>query len=88
MFILSGMKVISSLLGDFNARTPTNQDIFLSNDSNPNLLWLGEDHVLTSTYNINFEDLTENLFGTELVKLCSSQDIIICNGIIKWPKSI
>ena len=23
--------------------------------------------------------------NTELVKLCSSQDLIICNGVMKWP---
>jgi hypothetical protein len=34
-----------------------------------------------------FEDLIENLFGIELVKLCSSQDLIICNGVMKWPNS-
>jgi hypothetical protein len=29
----------------------------------------------------------ENLFGTELVKLCNSQDLIICNEVMKWPNS-
>jgi hypothetical protein len=75
------------LLGDFNARTTTNQAIILSNDSNPNPLWLDEDLVLASRYKRNSEDLVENLFGTKLIKLCSSQDLIICNGLMKWPKS-
>jgi hypothetical protein len=75
------------LLGDFNARTATNQAILLSNDSNHNPLWLDEDLVLANSYKRSSEDLTENLFGTELVKLCSSQDLIICNGVMKWPNS-
>jgi hypothetical protein len=29
----------------------------------------------------------ENLFGTELIKLCNSQDLIIFNALRKWPKS-
>jgi hypothetical protein len=81
------MKVISSLLGDFNARTATNQATLLSNDSNHNPLWLDEDLVLSNSYKRRFEDLIENLFGTELVKLCSSQDLIIFNGVMKWPNS-
>jgi hypothetical protein len=75
------------LLGDFNARTATNQAIILINDSNPNPLWLDEDLVLANNYKRNFEDLIENLFGIELIKLCSSQDLIICNGLKKWPNS-
>jgi len=36
-------------LGDFNVRISTiNQAIILSNDSNPNLLWLDEDLVLAN----------------------------------------
>jgi hypothetical protein len=31
--------------------------------------------------------LIKNLFGTKLIKLCSSQDLIICNGLMKWLKS-
>jgi hypothetical protein len=65
----------------------TNQAIILSNDSNPNPLWLDEDLVLASRYKRNFEDLVENLFGTKLIKLYSSQDLIICNGLMKWLKS-
>jgi len=74
-------------LGDFNARTKNNQGIILSNDSNPNPLWLDEDIVLASNYKRNFEDLVENLFGTELIKHHSSQDIIICNDLMKWLES-
>jgi hypothetical protein len=48
------------LLGDFNVRTTTNQDIILSNDSNPNPLWLDEDLVLIRRYNRNSKDLVEN----------------------------
>jgi hypothetical protein len=75
------------MLGDFNARTATKQATLLSNYSNHNPLWLDEDLVLSNSYKRSFEDLIENLFGTELVKLYSSQDLIICNGVMKWPNS-
>jgi hypothetical protein len=75
------------LLGDFNARTATKQDTLLSTDSNHNPLWLDEDFVLSNSYKRSSKDLIENLFGTELVNLCSSQDLIICNGVMKWPNS-
>jgi len=65
------------LLEDFNAITTTNQALILSNDSNANPLLLDEDLVLANSYKRNIEDPIENLFGTELIKLCSSQDLII-----------
>jgi hypothetical protein len=75
------------LLEDFNARTATKQATLLSNDFNHNPLWLYEDLVLSNRYKRSSKDLIENFFGTELVKLCSSQDLIICNGVMKWPNS-
>jgi hypothetical protein len=74
-------------LGDFDVRTTTKQATLLSIDSNHNPLWLDEDHVLSNSHKRSFEDLIENLFGTELVKLYGSQYLIICNGVIKWPNS-
>jgi hypothetical protein len=68
------------LLGDFNARTATKQATLLSNESNHNPLWLEDDVVLSNSYKRSSEDLIENLFGSELVKLCNSQEVIICNG--------
>ena len=35
----------------------------------------------------SFEDLGENLFGSQLVKFCSAQDLIICNDLTKWSNS-
>jgi hypothetical protein len=75
------------LLGDFNSRTATKQATLLSNDSNHNPLWLDEDLVLSNSYKRSSEDLIENFFSSELVKLCNSQDLIICNGVMKWPNS-
>jgi hypothetical protein len=75
------------LLGDFNVRTATKQATLLSTHSNHNPLWLDDDLVLSNSYKRSSEDLIENLFGAKLVKLCSSQDLIICNGVIKWPNS-
>ena len=39
------------LMGDFNARTSSNQAILRSNHSNPNPLWLDEYLTLASMYN-------------------------------------
>jgi exonuclease III len=75
------------LLGDFNARTATKQATLLSDDSNHNPLWPDEDLVLSNSYKRSSQDLIEKLFGIELVKLCSSQDLIICNGVMKWTNS-
>ena len=75
------------LLGDFNARIATKQATLLSIDSNHNPLWLDEDLVLSNSYKRSSEDLIENLFGTELVKICNSQDLLIFNGVMKWPNS-
>jgi hypothetical protein len=75
------------MLGYFNAGDATKQSTLLSNDSNHNPVWLDEDLVLSNSYKRRSEDLIENLFGIELVKLCSSQDLIICNGVMKWPNS-
>ena len=74
-------------MGDFNARTSSNQAILLSNYSNPNPVWLDEYLELANTYKRSSEDLCKNLFGFELVKFCSAQDLIICNGLTKWPNS-
>ena len=38
-------------------------------------------------YKIKYEDLGENLFRSELVKFCSAQYLMICNGLTKWPNS-
>jgi hypothetical protein len=73
-------------LQDFNVGT-TNQALILSNDSNHNPVKLDEDLVLASIYKRNSKDLVETLFGTKLIKLYSSQDLIICNGLMKWTKS-
>ena len=75
------------LMGDFNARTFSNQAILLSNYSNPTPLGLDEDLELANKYKRSFEDLGENIFRSELVKFCSVQDLIICNSLTKWPNS-
>jgi hypothetical protein len=81
------MKVISSLLGDFKARTATKQATLLSIYSNHNPLWLDDDLVLSNSYKRSYENLIDILFGIELVNICSSQDLIICNGVMKWTNS-
>ena len=74
-------------MGDFNARTSSNQVILLSNYSNPNPLWLDEDLDLGNRYKTSFEYLSEKLFFFHLVKFFSAQDRIICNALTKWPNS-
>ena len=71
------------LLGDFNLRITTNQAMILSNDSIPNSLCLDGDFVLDGRYKRNSEDFVDNLFGADIIKLCSCQDLIICNGLVK-----
>jgi hypothetical protein len=75
------------LLDDLNARVATNQATLLRNDSNHNHVQLDEDLVLDNSYKRSYADPTHNLFGIDLVKICSSQDLIICNGLMKWQKS-
>ena len=79
------------LMGDFNAQNYNNQSTLLSNYSNPNPLWLDEDlalaYMLANKHRRSFEYLVENLFSSNMVKLCSSQHLIICNGLMKWPNS-
>ena len=75
------------LLGYFNVGIETNQAIILNNYSNPNPLWLDEVLVLANRNNINFEDMVDNLFGVEIIKLWSSQYLTIYNGLMKWYKS-
>ena len=50
------------LMGDFNARTSSNQAILLSNLANPNPLWLDEDITLAKRYKRSSEDLGDNFF--------------------------
>jgi len=79
------------VLGDFNARNATEEDTLLSINSRHNPLWLDGDLVLSNSYKRSSATLQlsgpNNLFGTKLVKLCNSQDLIICNGVMKCPKS-
>ena len=58
-----------------------------SKKSNPDPLWLDEDSNLANKFKRKYADIIKNLFDIELLKLCSSQDLIICNGINKWPLS-
>ena len=57
------------LMGDFNARYSSNQDILLRNYFNPNNIWLDEYLSSTNRYKIVLEYLGENLFNSKLVKL-------------------
>lgn len=75
------------MFGDFNAITASNQTIILSNNSSPHPLWLYEDGNLVNRFKRNFNNITENLFSSNLLKLHSSQGLTICNGINKWPTS-
>lgn len=54
-------------------------------DPFPTPLWLDEYCDLASKLKINLEYIIENLFVNKLIKLCSSQYLIICNEIYKRP---
>ena len=75
------------LMGDFNAWTSSNQAILLRNYSNLNPVLLDEYLELDNKYKRSSEDIGEILFGSDLVKFCSAQDLIICNDLTKWPNS-
>ena len=75
-------------MGEFNARTSSNQAILLRNYSNPNIIWLDKDLDLANMYKISFGDLGEKNFISELANFFSAQDLIICNGLTKWTNSI
>ena len=51
------------LMGDFNAHTLSNQDILLSNYSNPNPLWLDTDLNLAGRYKRSSEDIGKIYLG-------------------------
>ena len=70
-------------MGDFNSQNSSDQAIILSKYSNPNPLWLDKDLEIANMYKRSSEYLCENLFGFELVKFCSAQDLIICIGLTK-----
>ena len=74
-------------MGDFHAQNLSNQAILLSNYSNSNPLWLDKDVELANRYKRSSEYLGEDLLKSELVKFCSGQDLIICNGLTKCPNS-
>ena len=69
----------------FNTWTSSNQFIILINYSSLDLYWLDEDPALDCHYKSSFVDLGENMFIFDLVKLCSAQDFIICNSLMKKP---
>ena len=61
------------LLGYFNAVIATIEAITLSNNSNPDPLWLDEDSNLANKFKRKYEDIIKKLSGTMLLKFCSSR---------------
>jgi len=68
-------------------RTTTNQATLLSNKFHSNPLSLHEDSEVACTFKRNSKYITDKLLGIDLMKFCSSQALIICNRINKWPTS-
>ena len=67
--------------GDFNARTGTNID-YLNNEDNTDIPII-EDSYMTdtvATYPGGNRDLQTNQYGEELISLCRSLPLRICNG--------
>jgi hypothetical protein len=71
---------------EFNARTTSHKYIILKNTSNPIALWLDDVLGLSYMYKRRSKYLSENLFDKKLIKICSCQNLIICNGLMKWSK--
>ena len=76
------------LIGDFNARKANNQSLQLNSEGGENNpLWL-EESGLQSWERVSRDDEGEvSHFGVELLGLCSLSDMVICNGMRRWPTS-
>ena len=72
-------------MGDFNARTASEQASILCCKDDCDPIWLTEES------NHQWERISEdkgcNLFGEQLLTLCGAFDLVICNGLTRWAKS-
>jgi hypothetical protein len=73
-------------VGNFNARTAGEQASILCCKEDDDPIWL------TKESNHQWEQISEdkgcNLFGEQLLTLCGAFNLVICNGLTRWEKSI
>ena len=70
------------LVGDFNARTTSEQASILCCTEGCNPIWLKEEsnHQWTR---VSEDNKGCNLFGEQLLTLCGAFDLVICNGLVR-----
>jgi len=70
------------IVGDFNARNPSEQVSILFYKKYCNTIWI------TKESNHQWEKILEdegyNLFGEKLLPLCGAFDLVICNALTRW----
>ena len=73
-------------MGDFNARTANEQASILRGKEDCNAIWLIEEsnHQWTR---FSKDNKSNNLFGEQLLTLCGTFDLVICNGLDRWANS-
>lgn len=72
------------MIGDFNARTSSSQ----TNLSPLDITWEEEEGLGTNCTRVshNSKGLTDS-HGEALLRMCNSTQLIIANGVKRWPKS-
>ncbi|MCY6488267.1 hypothetical protein, partial [Actinobacillus pleuropneumoniae] len=73
------------IVGDFNARTASEQARILCCKDDCDPIWLTEES--NHQWERISEDKGYNLFGEQLLTLCGAFDLVICNGLTRWEKS-
>jgi exonuclease III len=74
------------IVGDFNARTTSEQANIFCCKKDCNLIWLTEEgnHQWTR---VSEDNKSCNRFGEKLLTLCGAFDLVICNGLARWANS-
>lgn len=77
------------LIGDFIARTANNQTLNLERGykENSDPIWLEEEGAQLGERSSQDDKGKVNHFGAELLGVCCLHNMVICNGVRKWPNS-
>jgi hypothetical protein len=70
------------IVGDFNARTTSEQASIIRCKEYYNPIWLTEERNHQWT-RVSENNKSCNLFGEQLLTLCGAFDLIICNGLAR-----
>ena len=74
------------LVGDFNARTASEQASIICHREDCNPIWLTEE-INHQWARISKDIKSWNFFGEQLLSLCGTFDLVICNGFPRWTNS-